>query len=431
MKPVIVSLAVLIIVGCSAAAGIMKGNPTDIVQGVASSGQNVMTLTQDLGKCDSLGTADVTFDEERTIGGTVALNWVQQNGGLMVDASPGTDGTVQDLKTLAVSDSPNNRLSKYLNVVGKNLAAKSTRPTLQWTFGVLDSPAVNAISAPGGYVFVTRGLLQRIDNEAALAGVLSHEIAHVTRKDAFLIYVKTKVDQCKTLAYAKAGQKEGMGALRSYGPGFIKTAIYAMDSFSGGPLDLNAAANNALLTLFSDEFVHRYLESGCARPGAELRRHRARADGGHRLQPAGVHRLRRRAARRSDVLRPPSAGTGAGGGDEDPPGEAGQRPVQPLRPGHLSAAPRPAPRRAGRRQVAGIPLARGPAARTHPSTARCQTLRLDGSARSGTLPARRSARWSTARLDGVSENSSRRCGGARARGTLRHPGAPPCICRGA
>ena len=58
MKPVIVSLAVLIIVGCSAAAGIMKGNPTDIVQGVASSGQNVMTLTQDLGKCDSLGTAD-------------------------------------------------------------------------------------------------------------------------------------------------------------------------------------------------------------------------------------------------------------------------------------------------------------------------------------------------------------------------------------
>ena len=265
MKPVIVSLAVLIIVGCSAAAGIMKGNPTDIVQGVASSGQNVMTLTQDLGKCDSLGTADVTFDEERTIGGTVALNWVQQNGGLMVDASPGTDGTVQDLKTLAVSDSPNNRLSKYLNVVGKNLAAKSTRPTLQWTFGVLDSPAVNAISAPGGYVFVTRGLLQRIDNEAALAGVLSHEIAHVTRKDAFLIYVKTKVDQCKTLAYAKAGQKEGMGALRSYGPGFIKTAIYAMDSFSGGPLDLNAAANNALLTLFSDEFVHRYLESGYAR----------------------------------------------------------------------------------------------------------------------------------------------------------------------
>ena len=265
MKRALVSLAVLVIIGCSAAAGIMKGNTTDIVQGVAESSQNVMTLTQDLSKCDSLGTADITYDEERTIGGTVALNWVQQGGGLLVDPSPGSDATVPDPKALPVADTPNNRLSKYLNVVGKNLAAKSSRPTLQWTFGVLNSPAVNAISAPGGYVLVTRGLLQRLDNEAALAGVLSHEIAHVTRKDAFLIYVRTKVDQCKTLAYAKAGQKEGMGALRNYGPGFIKTAIYALDSFSGGPLDLNAAANSALLTLFSDEFVHRYLESGYAR----------------------------------------------------------------------------------------------------------------------------------------------------------------------
>jgi predicted Zn-dependent protease len=190
---------------------------------------------------------------------------VQQGGGLMVDPSPGTDASVPSPQTLAVADTPKNKLSKYLNVVGRNLAARSARPTLQWTFGVLDSQVVNAVSAPGGYVFVTRGLLQRVDNEAALAGVLSHEIAHVTRKDAFLIYQKTKVDQCKTLAYAKAGQKEGMGALRNYGPGFIKTAIYALDSFSGGPLELNAAADSALLTLFSDEFVHRYLESGYAR----------------------------------------------------------------------------------------------------------------------------------------------------------------------
>jgi beta-barrel assembly-enhancing protease len=265
MRRILVSLAVLVIVGCSAAAGIMKGNPTDIVHGVAESTQNVVGLSQDLAKCDSLGTADVTFDEERTIGGTVALNWVQQGGGLLVDSPAGTDFVAANLKSLVVADTPYNRMTRYLNVVGRNLAARSTRPTLQWTFGVLDSPAVNAVSAPGGYVFVTRGLLQRVDNEAALAGILSHEIAHVTRKDAFLIYQKTKVDQCKTLAYAKAGQKEGMGALRNYGPNFIKGAIYALDSFSGGPLDLNAAANNALLTLFSDEFVHRYLESGYAR----------------------------------------------------------------------------------------------------------------------------------------------------------------------
>ena len=124
---------------------------------------------------------------------------------------------------------------------------------------------VNAVSAPGGYVFVTRGLLKRVSNEAALAGVLSHEIAHVTRKDAFAIYQKTKVDQCKSLAYAKAGQKEGAAVLRNYSPGFINQAYSALQAFSGGALDLNAAANNALLTMFSDEFVHRYLEGGYAR----------------------------------------------------------------------------------------------------------------------------------------------------------------------
>jgi hypothetical protein len=53
--------------------------------------------------------------------------------------------------------------------------------------------------------------------------------------------------------------------LRSYTPGFINQAYSALQAFSGGALDLNAAANNALLTLFSDEFVHRYLEGGYAR----------------------------------------------------------------------------------------------------------------------------------------------------------------------
>ena len=58
----------------------MKGNPNDIARGLADSTTTVMGLTQDLSKCDQLGAAEVTFEEERTIGGAVALNWVQQNG---------------------------------------------------------------------------------------------------------------------------------------------------------------------------------------------------------------------------------------------------------------------------------------------------------------------------------------------------------------
>ena len=265
MKRLLLSLGALGLAACAAASGFMKGDTSSIISGVTESTTTVMGLTQDLSKCDQIGAAEVSFDEERTIGGAVALNWVQQGGGLLVDVSTADAAALANPKTLSVQATPRNQLHQYLNVVGKNLVARSTRPTLQWTFGVLDSEIVNAISAPGGYVFVTRGLLRRVDNEAALAGILSHEIAHVTRKDAFAIYQKTKIDQCKSLAYAKAGQKEGAAVLRTYSPGFINQAYAALNAFSGGRLDLNAAANSALLTLFSDEFVHRYLEGGYAR----------------------------------------------------------------------------------------------------------------------------------------------------------------------
>ncbi len=242
----------------------MKGDTSSIVSGVTESTTTMVGLTQDLSKCEQMGAAEITFDEERTIGGTVALNWVQQGGGLLVDVTTADPAGARQPEALAIQDTPRNQLHQYLNVVGKNVAARSSRPTLQWTFGVLDSDVVNAVSAPGGYVFVTRGFLKRVNNEAALAGVLSHEIAHVTHRDAFAIYQRTKVDQCKSLAYAKAGQKEGASVLRSYGPASSRRHLRA-GRFNGGALDLNSAANNALLTIFSDEFVHRYLEGGYAR----------------------------------------------------------------------------------------------------------------------------------------------------------------------
>ncbi len=76
----------------------------------------------------------------------------------------------------------NAKLEKYVNDVGRWLALQTERPDLVWHFGVLDSEAVNAFAAPGGYIFITKGLLKRLNNEAELAGVLSHEIAHVLQK---------------------------------------------------------------------------------------------------------------------------------------------------------------------------------------------------------------------------------------------------------
>jgi beta-barrel assembly-enhancing protease len=74
------------------------------------------------------------------------------------------------------------RMQRYVNHVGRWLAAQTERPDLPWQFGVLESANVNAFAVPGGTIFITRGLLERMRNEAELAGVLGHEIVHVLRK---------------------------------------------------------------------------------------------------------------------------------------------------------------------------------------------------------------------------------------------------------
>ena len=73
-------------------------------------------------------------------------------------------------------------LQRYVDSVAQPLARVSHRPTVDWNFEVMDSPVVNAFAAPGGYVFITRGLLAAVNDEAELAGVLAHEIGHVTAR---------------------------------------------------------------------------------------------------------------------------------------------------------------------------------------------------------------------------------------------------------
>ena len=77
---------------------------------------------------------------------------------------------------------PDANLQRYVNRVGKWLALHSGRPDLPWTFAVIDTETINAFAMPGGYVIVSSGLLKRLSSESELAGVLSHEIAHVVKK---------------------------------------------------------------------------------------------------------------------------------------------------------------------------------------------------------------------------------------------------------
>ncbi len=77
---------------------------------------------------------------------------------------------------------PDPALQSYVQQLGAKLAATSERPGLPWTFRVVDDPAVNAFAVPGGFVYVTRGILTHLTDEAELASVMGHEIGHVTAR---------------------------------------------------------------------------------------------------------------------------------------------------------------------------------------------------------------------------------------------------------
>ena len=112
---------------------------------------------------------DVTEQEERHLGEQVSSNLINKYG------------VYQD-KSVAT----------YVSLLGGVLAQQSSRPDVNWTFIVLDTEGVNAFAAPGGLIHVTRGLLGLVTNEAELAGVLGHEIAHVTAKHTVRSIQKSK-----------------------------------------------------------------------------------------------------------------------------------------------------------------------------------------------------------------------------------------------
>lgn len=78
----------------------------------------------------------------------------------------------------------NARINQYVDQIGQRLASVSERPNLPYTFQVVRDDSVNAFATMGGYIYVTTGLLATVDNEAQLASVMGHEIAHITERHA-------------------------------------------------------------------------------------------------------------------------------------------------------------------------------------------------------------------------------------------------------
>jgi predicted Zn-dependent protease len=112
---------------------------------------------------------NITEQEERQLGEQVSLQLRNRFG------------VLQDEK-----------VTKYVTLVGTVLAQASTKPKLDWKFIVLDTDGVNAYAAPGGLVHITKGLLGLMKNEAELAGVMGHEITHITVKHTVRAIQKSK-----------------------------------------------------------------------------------------------------------------------------------------------------------------------------------------------------------------------------------------------
>ncbi len=102
----------------------------------------------------------IGYEEEQIIGGALAIETVKRYGGLYRDR----------------------RAMQYVNLIGRALARVSDRPEIKYYFAILNTQEPNAFAAPGGYIFITRGVLALAENEAELAGVLAHEIAHISQK---------------------------------------------------------------------------------------------------------------------------------------------------------------------------------------------------------------------------------------------------------
>src|SRR5262249_7619116 len=113
------------------------------------------------------------------------------------------------------------KLDRYIDSLGQLLARASDRPNLQYTFTVLNSPVVNAFATPGGYVYITRGLLALASSEAEVAGVLAHEIGHVAARHA--------------------AERQGQAVLASI-PGILTGVVTGSDTLAQA-VDTGAAAH--------------------------------------------------------------------------------------------------------------------------------------------------------------------------------------------
>jgi predicted Zn-dependent protease len=173
------------------------------------------TVPFNMGGC-STGNIDVM-----TLGGAVI------KGGKALSIDNRQERAIGESVSLAATNrygvTRNDRLATYVVLVGQTLASRTMRADQPWVFGVLDTDKVNAFSGPGGYVWITRGAIDQMQDESELAGVLGHEIAHVVKQHG--------LDMARKSGFFDA-VKEGAGSVQA-----AAQFSQATDTITDGILD--------------------------------------------------------------------------------------------------------------------------------------------------------------------------------------------------
>ncbi len=225
---------------------------------LAREGKDLGMVAEELARrkaqCEAIGKEPIAWEEERAIGSAIATRWIQQMGGLVIDVPAGkSTAELAQLEASQLTDGEPKRLELALNVIGRSLAIRSERPALPWTFALLDSPGVNAYAAPGGTVLVTSGLLAEVENESQLAGVLAHEIVHVTGRHAMNEYRKKKSEACSRAFLQALSDTSGLGpSARAAVEQSARSFDALLKKNSGGFIDLDDKTNLGSIVVLGD-----------------------------------------------------------------------------------------------------------------------------------------------------------------------------------
>ncbi len=172
----------------------------------------------------------------------------------------------------------------YLNLIGQALGQRSDRPNLAYRFAILATDDVNAYSCPGGYIFVTRGALNMVHNEAELAAVLAHEIAHVTER-----HIINALQHSKLM---KVSGEVAADAFKQGGELFQQMSDFATDALFKGLKKTDEYASDSKALEYLDHLGYDYPAMYDVLKELEQRRKQGRAKVLAKTHPSPKSRMR-------------------------------------------------------------------------------------------------------------------------------------------